>query len=495
MLFSFSKIDEPRGTGVREVLAMSGPIILGSVSYTAMEFSDRFMVSYLGTESLAAVGSASIWSWTLGVLIIGICGCVSTFVSQCYGKEQFDRCASYAWQGIYMSFLALALAVVLWPLSSLLFGLMGHTDEVRQLEISYFHMRLFGYLPLAAASALAPFFQAVNRPAIPMNVAIIVNAMNVVLNLFLIFGTERLGIPVYYLGDLALYVPQFGIAGAAIATSVSQLFQFLILFAVFLRPSFNAAFQTRAHWAFHPVRCRELIRIGIPAGLSMFVDVATWGIFISFVVGRFGAASLAANNIALSFMMVSFMPVVGLNQGIAPIVGQWIGRRDIPRAKARTYTAIKMAMAYMISMGLFMAVFGRYLMPFFSADPDVLRLGGQLLILAAIFQCFDAICIVCQGALRGAGDTRWLMFTTLVAAYCFFLPIASVMAFVLNGQALGAWIGAAIYIIALSGIMFARFQGERWRNINIFSAESLADMETIAGDVRPVPVACETARD
>jgi len=71
------------------------------------------------------------------------------------------------------------------------------------------------------------------------------------------------------------------------------------------------------------------MRIGIPAGINFLLDVATWGIFVGFLVGRFGDVQLAANNIAISFMHVSFMPALALNQAIAPIVGQWIGRGDI----------------------------------------------------------------------------------------------------------------------------------------------------------------------
>ncbi|MFH1516431.1 MAG: MATE family efflux transporter, partial [Pseudomonadota bacterium] len=262
------------------------------------------------------------------------------------------------------------------------------------------------------------------------------------------------------------------LAGAAIATVLSQFLQLAILHGVFVNRHYQRAYGTRKAWHFDTRRIGELIRIGLPNGASMFLDIANWSIFTSFVVGHFGDAQLAAHNVAISFMHVCFMPAVAINQGIAAIVGQWIGRNDIPRAKARTFTAIKIAMAYMTVMGLVFAIFGGHLIrAVFSEDPVVVGLGHKLLILAAFFQAFDSVNIICMGALRGAGDTRYMMWLMLVMAYVFFLPLACVLAFAAGGQAFGAWIAATIYITVLSGLLLRRFQGERWRDIRIFSEE------------------------
>jgi MATE family multidrug resistance protein len=289
-----------------------------------------------------------------------------------------------------------------------------------------------------------------------MYAALVGNSSNLVLNYLLIFG--KFGFP------------RWGIAGAATATVISQFMQTGIQQAVFMNRRYHAEYGTRSAFAYDAARLRELFRVGWPNGMNMFLDIFNWGIFTSFVVGYFGDRSLASHNVALSFMHVCFMPAVAVNQGIAVIVGQWLGRGDIPRAKARTYTAIRLTMGYMFVMGVIFAVFGRHLIgAIFSSDPAVIRLGHQLLILAAIFQAFDAVNIICLGSLRGAGDTRWVMWAMFIGAYLFFLPLSLVLAFVLKGATVGAWIGATTYIILLSGVLFFRFYGERWRHIDIFS--------------------------
>ncbi|MCA9002591.1 MAG: hypothetical protein KDB61_11755, partial [Planctomycetes bacterium] len=174
--------DEPRWAGVREITIMSGPIILGSLSFAVMEFIDRVMVNQLGTEALAAVGSASIWSYTISTLLLGVVGCVGTFVAQSLGRGEERRCGRYAWQGLYLSLIAGIIAVGFYPVAPLLFHLMGHDAAVTELELAYFQVRLFSYLPLAFVTTLAAFFQASNHSVVPMFVAIVGMLMNVVLN-------------------------------------------------------------------------------------------------------------------------------------------------------------------------------------------------------------------------------------------------------------------------------------------------------------------------
>jgi len=448
-----------RWEGLREVFRMAWPIMLGAISFTVMDFVDKVFVSRLGEDNLAAVGSAGIWSYTLGVFFLGIAGCVSTFAAQSLGRGNTEDCARYAWQGIYISFASGIAALGLWPLADELFGLMGHSPEVTRLEIVYFRVRLFGYVFIAWQGALAAFFQAVNRPIVPMYVSLVANALNVLLDWLLIFPHGSL-------------LPGWGIAGAGVATVVSLAVQVALLQAVFLGPSVNKAFTTRQNLRFNRAKFRDLLRIGWPAGVSSFLDVASWSIFTSFLVGRFATFQLAAHTAAISIMHLTFIPALALNFAITAIVGQWVGRGNIAVAKARTYTTVKVCVFYMVTVGVLIASVGDTLMGVFSSDPAIIELGHTLLILAAIFAGFDAVAIVVNGALRGAGDTRWLMWALFIGSYFVQLPLAYFFSGPFGLEAQGAWIGATIYVILISGVVFMRFKGEKWRHIKIFSEAS-----------------------
>lgn len=473
-------IQEGRWDGLREVTRMAWPIMLGNLSFVLMDFVDKYIVSTLDRGlsepiHLAAIGSAGLWAYVLGIFFVGVAGCVSTFVSQSQGRGELENCARYAWQGIYISLLTGVAVLAFLPLARPFFERMGHGPDVTELELTYFRIRILGFVLVASEVALASFFQAIGRPKLPMTSTIAANLVNIVFSYGLV------------LGELGL--PKMGIAGAAVSTLIALTFQTALLMSFFLSAKVNSQYGSRHGWRFQAGKAGELFRIGWPAGLSSFMDVAAWGIFTSFIVGGFGAVQLAAHTGAINFMHLCFLPAMGLGMATTPIVGQWLGRGSYETARARALTAVKIGIVIMTSIGIVLAVFGRQLMGLFSTDPEVIELGRYLLILAAIFAGFDAISIVFMGALRGAGDTRWVMVALMIGAWVINLPLALFFAHVLKQGALGAWYGATIYVIVLSGAFAWRFFHGEWRHINIFTSEG----GTALKDTVPVAAEAETS--
>jgi len=457
------KKEESPWEGFREVATMAWPVMLGALSFVMMDFVDKIFVSRLGKDHLAAIGSAGIWAYTLGVFFVGIAGCVSTFASQSIGKGKEQNAARYTWQGIHVSMVSGLLVLILWPLATPIFTSMGHTATVTRLEIDYFQIRLLGFIFFAWQAALNGFFMSIHRQKIPMAVAIVANISNIFLDYALVFG--KFGFP------------NLGIEGAAIATVSSAVLQVILLQWIFLNNEMHGKYVTRTTYRLDWRKFKELFDIGWPSGLSQFLDVASWAVFTSFIVGRFGTGQLAANTAAINFMHLAFIPAIALNQATAPIVGRWIGCGDIATAKARAYTAMKIGIVIMITIGTTSAVLGPQLMTVFidATDVDVIRMGHVLLICAAVFAGFDAVNIVLSGALRGAGDTKWMMICMFIGSYFVSLPLAWLFGIKFGLEAIGAWIGATIYIILLSGVFFWRFHGEKWRHINIFSDETISE--------------------
>jgi len=270
---------------------------------------------------------------------------------------------------------------------------------------------------------------------------------------------------------------------------IAMAFQALLLQALFMSGDVRREYGTRRAWRFEWTKARELFRIGWPAGVAEFLDVASWSVFTSFIVGGFGTVQLGAHTAAINFMHLTFIPAIGIGMAITPVVGRWLGGGDYRRAKRRAYTATKLAIVIMITIGTTLAVFGPWLMRIFSADPEVIRLGHVLLILAAVFAGFDAVNIVLYGALRGAGDTRWTMVTLAIGAYCGCLPLSWFFAHVVGLEARGAWIGAALYIMGLCGVFLWRFQSEAWRSIRIFSEDAAGHVAAVPAG--PAPAAVE----
>jgi len=468
----------PPSTGelLREVLAMGAPIIAAMSSSTIMQFVDFWMVAQVGKAETAAVAPAGIAVFTLTSFLMGLARCTNTFVAQCFGRQEHGKCGAYAWQGLYVALAAGVVALGFRPLAPGLFRLMGHEPALQALEVTYFRIVLLTIGFVTANVTIASFFQAIGRPAVPMFITFVANAVNVGLNYVLIFG--KLGLPA------------LGLEGAALATVLATALQTGLLLAVFLRPGTSSQFGTRVGWRWSWLRTKQLLRIGLPAGLSFSLDIACWAVFIGFVVGRFGAEQLASSNVASQIINLSFLPALGMGAATTALVGQYIGRDDPQGARLRSHMALKLTMLYMCTMGVIFLTFRRRLVGLFSAEETVITLGSQILVLAALFQIFDAIGIVMAGALRGAGDTRWPAVVTVSYSWLFFLPSSYFFGHVLGYRALGGWLAATLYVMLYGLTMWWRFESGRWEKIDIFlgqkskqdlSSEALAKEDDVAG--------------
>lgn len=442
---------------VWEVLAMGGPIIAAMSSQSVMTFVDFWMVSRVGRAETAAVAPAALTVFTLTAFLMGLARATNTFAAQCFGRGERRLCGAYAWQGLYIAALAGVVGLGFRPLAGSIFALMGHGPELVSLESAYFRILITGVGFATANVTIASFFQAVSRPKVPMAITFAANGANVGLNYVLIFG--KLGFPA------------MGLRGAAVATVSATALQTALLLGVFLHPSPAAEFGTRVRgWSWF--RTRQMLRVGLPMGISSMLDVACWTVFIGFVVGRFGEAQLAANNVANQIIHLSFLPALGMSQATTALVGQYVGARDLRGARLRAYTALVLTASYMCSMGLVFFFFRRGLITFFRSDPEVVYWGSRILIFAALFQIVDAMGIIMMGALRGAGDTRWPAVVTILYAWCFMLPASYLFGHVLGYQVVGAWAAATLYVALYGLTMWWRFAGGRWESIDIFQAPS-----------------------
>jgi MATE family multidrug resistance protein len=287
------------------------------------------------------------------------------------------------------------------------------------------------------------------------------NIVNVALNYALIFG--KLG------------APAMGVHGAAIATVIAASIEMLIPLALFLSPSYDRDYGTRAAWRWSWTKVREIVRVGWPGGVQQGNEMFCWWLFMAHLVGGFGTTHNTAGWIGLRWMTVGFMPIFGLQQAVTAVVGRQIGRGDLAAANHRAWLGVRVAMTYMGLYALTMVLLREPMVEFFVADTEtaaardeIVRVGSWIIVCCAVFQLFDALGIVLMGALRGAGDTVWPGILTMILSWSLILGggwLFVVLAPGLGG--VGPWIAATLYIIALGVGMWLRWRGGRWREIRL----------------------------
>lgn len=456
-------------TSLKYMLKLSAPMIVMHLSFTVMQFVDRFMVSRLGTEALAAILPAGMVSFLPGSFAIGVIVSVSTFVSQSMGRGDIRDCSSYCWQAIYMGLAYFVIVVaVMWPSAPWVFKLMGQPPEVIDMEVVYLRIMLYAQLISVFIWCSSQFFMGIHRPVVTMYAALIGQAVNVVANYVLIFG--KFGFPA------------MGIAGAGWGTFIGIVVGAAIRMAVFTSGDINSKFECRRTAKIDFGKMKDLLKVGLPAGFELMTNVAFWGVVLFALVGKFGKESLAATSAVFSCTSVSVMPIVGIGTALTAAVGKSIGAGKKNVAVKQTSLCLKIALAYMGFIGLCFFVFRNPIMKFWSSDMKVIDVGVKLLICAAIYQTFYAARIIYSGSLRGAGDTVWLAIMSAAGAVVILgLGGFLISRFFPHLGALGPWLGATFSVITVGLASHARFKSNRWMKIDLFKHRQAAvplDSET-----------------
>ena len=411
------KVERLRGDW-REVVGIAWPLVISMASYTAMGLADVVMVAQLGTTELAAVGLGLIS--TFGVLCVGmgLLNGVKVVTAQAIGAGEHDR-ADRAWhQGIFIAVGLGLLALCLEPFAGRLMEIMGGHGEVAFEAANYLRARLWGVIPTFIGITSFAYFDGQGNTRVSMVVMVFANGINILFDYLLIYG----------IGPF----PALGVAGAAWATVGAQCVQGGLGFLLVLR--YRRSKEFWPDWR----GFGELLRLGIPMGIRMALEVQAWSVF-SALLARVGEVHLAAHIMVIRICSISFLPGHALGETACIMAGQAVGANDLPAARRSVQTTLRLCLAIMGTFALTFVVGRGHLVALFSSDPELIAVAKQLLLVGAAWQIFDAIGMVRAGALNGLGDTRFVMVTSVVCSWAM-LPLAWYFAKALDWGAPGAWL-------------------------------------------------------
>jgi MATE family multidrug resistance protein len=450
--------------GYAELLRIALPLILSTGSWSLQHFVDRMFLAWYSPESLAAATPAGIVSYTLMSPFIGTAGYVSTFVAQYYGAQHPERIGPTVWQGLYISAGGAVVMALFLPLSEPMFQLVGHPAEIQGQEDVYFSILCLGAFPGIACAGLSGFFSGLGRTWPVMWVNVLGTAVNIALDYLLIFGVGGF--------------PEMGVAGAAWATNAAMLASFLAYAILLGREEHDRHYRTRRGWRLDPALLSRILRFGLPSGIQFFIDMAGFTAFL-LIVGRLGTESLAATNIALNINTLAFMPMIGLGMAITVLLGQYLGRDDPGTAERSAISGLHITLAYMGSIALlYVAVPHLFLLPYGLYSPvetfePIRELTVVLLRFVALYSVFDVLNIVFAAALKGAGDTRFVMYM-IAALSTGLLTVPTYVAIeVLGAGVLTAWAIGTIYVSVLGLSFYLRFRNGAWKSIRVIDTPAI----------------------
>ena len=427
-----------------KTFSIAYPVMLSQLGHILVGIADSIMVGRAGTELLAAASLANSIFHVLLMFGIGLSYGITPLVAQADGEGDDHKITRLLRHGLLLCLVAGIVLFLILFFSSSVLGYMDQPARVVELAGPYLIIIGVSIIPLMFFQNFKQFSEGLSFTKQTMFVTIASNVINVVLNYVLIFG--KFGFPA------------LGLNGAGWATLVSRTFMAVAMFGfVYFAPSFR---KFRDGFALNKIKAtyfKPMLKIGLPSGIQFIFEVGAFS-FAAVMMGWLGTLPLAAHQIAISLVSLSYMMASGISAAATVRVGNQIGRRDRFNLGRAGNTGFIMAVVFMSCCALLFVVFHGFLPSLYVDDPSVISMAGSLIIIAAIFQISDGIQVVGLGALRGMSDVKAPTVITLFAYWVLAIPVSYVLGFIFDLGPEGVWYGLLTGLSIAALLLFIRFQ-------------------------------------
>jgi putative MATE family efflux protein len=431
------------------ILRLSAPLVAERLSTTAIGIVDTVLVGrYVGADGVAAIGIAGLLLWLPLSGAWGVNVGSTVIVAHSAGARAFDDLQRAVRASLTFAFIwGLAVSSLLVVMASPLMHLMAARDNVIGEGVDYMRLTSIGMPCMAMMYAANGCLRGVGNTRTPMLVITLANVANGVICFLLIsgvFGLPKMGVPAAGVGTASA-----GIVGALVAVGVLAKGYGPIL----LRPLHVLRFG----WA----EIRRLLNVSVPVGLEELQFNLAF-LFYSRIITAYGTAAASAHTISLRAVDIAQVPGFALGTAGTAIVGQSLGA-GLPDLAVKTGKETrKWALISMIGLAVLVLLFAPQMVDLFVDDPAVVDIGSRCLRVFALAFPMMGIGVALSGALRGAGDVRYVLGVLTVTAWTVRIPAAFFFSHVVGWGPPGAWVGAVIEQNVRAALIWGRFAGGRW---------------------------------
>ncbi len=456
-----------RKCGGRDVLQIAIPLVVSTMSYTIMQFCDRLFLAWHDTLDLAAVVPAGVLSWTVMSLPMGVAMYATTFVAQYFGAEAQHRIGPVIWQTVWIGIFTIPIFLVIGSFGETFFRAVGHSETLIGREATYFWVLSIGSAASVINAGLGSFWTGRGDTMTVMYVNLFGAMLNILIDYPLIFGLT--------VGNTEVLAER-GIQGAAIATTLSLWATTTVFFCLFLRERYRREFETVSGCRFDLGLLQRIFRFGLPNGFQFFIEGGAITVFV-LIMAQISDEASAATALAFSVNMIVFVPILGLSFAITTLVGQQIGDGHPEMASRATWTGFWIGMAYSsVFAVLYMLIPGAFLALHEAGAEDfqnIKELATLLMAFVAAYCIFDTVQIMFVAAIKGAGDTLFVVLFTVVSSSLFLASGGLISWYTTdtNIQFWGWWVCLTGWIVLLSAAYFWRFLQGRWKSMKVIEPE------------------------
>jgi multidrug resistance protein, MATE family len=440
----------PWRTELRATASLAWPMILSNLTMMLIGVTDVILLGWLGPRELAAGALGHNLAILCAIFCMGLVTATAPMMASEKGRKAHsvrDIRRTFR-QGLWVSVaVMIPMWIFLWNAESILIATGQQPDLAKDAAI-FVRAYMWSILPFIGFMVLRNFVAALEKPVWATVVAVGAVILNAVVNYGLILGNYGL--------------PQLGLLGAGIGSTITNVVQFTVMALVLsFHPKFRRYHLFGRWWRPDWARFREIWRLGLPIGVTMGFE---GGVFVAAILlmGWINEASVAAHAIAIQIASLTFMVPMGLGQAATIRVGLAYGRSDAAGITRAGWTCFVLGTGFMALMafGIYLfpeALIGIFVTPVDAETTKVFNLAVGFLMVAAIFQIVDGAQVVGAGMLRGLHDTKVPMFFAAFGYWVVGIGVGAWLAFPQGWQGIGVWTGLATGLAIVSILMLVRW--------------------------------------
>jgi len=443
----------PEKNRIESILLIALPLIGGMFSQTVLNLIDTAMVSRLENSdaALAAVGYGGFILFTAQALILGLSTGVLACSARRKGENRIEETAYFLNAALLIiAAITPIIAFSVYVFSERFFPIINGDPQVIREGVPYLQARAIGIIFVCCNFAFRGFWNALNMTKIYLITMVSMHILNVILNYALIFGN--------------LGAPQLGVEGAGLASTLSVFLGTVIYFSIAFRRARHLGFLRKLPQV---AEIFTLLKLSLPNGLQqLFFSTGFLATF--WIIGKIGTPEVAAANILVNLMLAAMLPSMALGLSAASLVGQALGKNNIEDASLWGWDVAKIAVFFLGALGIIFAVFPETIVSsLYFAETNTLQLTLWPMRLVGVFMSVEALGIVMQNALLGAGDTKRVMTISTINQWFIFLPLAYFAGPVLGLGLTAVWFLQSTYRIIQTIVFCYMWRQRKWARVHI----------------------------
>jgi len=382
----------------------------------------------------------------------GLLSYANALTAQYLGAGELAKCSKVVTQGIVITIMCSPFLVIITYFVSGIFENVGHDPIQVELEKTYYVILMLGVIITLTKTCLSSYFAGIGRTRVVMICDVCGLLFNVPLCYVMVFG--KIGLPA------------LGIVGAGVSTIIASLFACILFIVFYFRKEHRDKFSVMSSFQIDWGVLRRFWRLGFPSGLELFLNVAAFNLFLLMFQG-YGIVEGASAAIVFNWDLLSFVPMIGLNIGVISLIGRFVGANDMARTDEVMSAGFFLGIVYSAILAVLYITFRFPLVEVFSPPEgdfsEIRDLSAFMMIGLSSYVIADAMIIITGGVLRGAGDTRWLMYASVGLHWAMLIAQYYVILVWEFGPRV-SWLTFCAMIFAIAIVYIWRLQNGVWRD-------------------------------